>query len=75
MEISKQAELVPTVLNAIQGKPLSHQDRYIQLVDQLVFHVIKNYILQLVFDNHASIGSHKYTHGSREKSFASWIAR
>lgn len=29
MEISKQAELVPSVLNAIEGKPLSHQDRFV----------------------------------------------
>jgi len=28
MEMSKQAELVPSVLNAIEGKPLSHQDRF-----------------------------------------------
>lgn len=28
MEMNKQAELVPSVLNAIEGKPLSHQDRY-----------------------------------------------
>lgn len=29
MEMSKQAELVPSVLNAIEGKPLSHQDRLV----------------------------------------------
>lgn len=29
MEMSKQAELVPSVLNAIEGKPLSHQDRFV----------------------------------------------
>lgn len=29
MEINKQAELVPSVLNAIEGKPLSHQDRFV----------------------------------------------
>lgn len=28
MELNKQAELVPSVLNAIEGKPLSHQDRF-----------------------------------------------
>ena len=28
MGMSRQAELIPSVLNAIQGKPLSHQDRY-----------------------------------------------
>lgn len=29
MEIQKQAELIPSVLNAIEGKPLSHQDRFV----------------------------------------------
>lgn len=29
MEMKKQAELVPSILNAMDGKPVSHQDRYI----------------------------------------------
>lgn len=29
MEMQKQAELIPSVLNAIEGKPLSHQDRFV----------------------------------------------
>lgn len=29
MEMNKQAELVPIVLNAIEGKPTSHQDRFV----------------------------------------------
>lgn len=32
MEMSKQAELVPSVLNAIEGKPLSHQDRFVYYI-------------------------------------------
>lgn len=29
MEMNKQAELIPSILNAIEGKPLSHQDRFV----------------------------------------------
>lgn len=32
MDIQKQAELVPSVLHAIEGKPLSHQDRSVCLL-------------------------------------------
>ncbi|XP_011494527.1 PREDICTED: proteasome-associated protein ECM29 homolog [Ceratosolen solmsi marchali] len=32
MEINKQAELIPSVLNAIQGKPLSHQDSLMSII-------------------------------------------
>lgn len=31
MEMQKQAELIPSVLNAIEGKPLSHQDRFVNI--------------------------------------------
>ena len=29
--MQKQAELIPSVLNAIEGKPLSHQDRSVNI--------------------------------------------
>ena len=29
--MQKQAELIPSVLNAIEGKPLSHQDRFVNI--------------------------------------------
>ncbi|XP_012265500.2 proteasome adapter and scaffold protein ECM29 [Athalia rosae] len=32
MEISKQGELIPSVLNAIEGKPLSHQDSLMLII-------------------------------------------
>lgn len=31
MEMQKQAELIPSILNAIEGKPLSHQDRFVNI--------------------------------------------
>lgn len=39
MEMSKQAELVPSVLNAIEGKPLSHQDRFVCYMFFLPLHL------------------------------------
>jgi proteasome component ECM29 len=33
MEMSKQVELIPSVLNAIQVKPLLHQDRYLNQLE------------------------------------------
>ncbi|OXU22910.1 hypothetical protein TSAR_016170 [Trichomalopsis sarcophagae] len=39
MEISKQAELIPSVLNAIQGKPLSHQDSLMLIIMPALAHV------------------------------------
>ncbi|XP_058794814.1 proteasome adapter and scaffold protein ECM29 isoform X2 [Phymastichus coffea] len=39
MEMSKQAELIPTVLNAIQGKPLSHQDSLLLIIMPALAHV------------------------------------
>ncbi|XP_014217029.1 proteasome-associated protein ECM29 homolog [Copidosoma floridanum] len=39
MEISKQAELIPTVLSAIRGKPLSHQDSLMLLIMPALAHV------------------------------------
>uniref|UniRef100_A0ABD2WFD9 TOG domain-containing protein n=1 Tax=Trichogramma kaykai TaxID=54128 RepID=A0ABD2WFD9_9HYME len=40
LEVSKQAELIPSVLNAIQGKPLSHQDSLLLIVMPALAHVI-----------------------------------
>lgn len=40
MDINKQAELVPSVLNAIEGKPLSHQDRFVK-----ISYSVNNYII------------------------------
>ncbi|XP_012280899.1 proteasome-associated protein ECM29 homolog isoform X2 [Orussus abietinus] len=39
MEISKQAELVPSVLNAIEGKPLSHQDSLLLIIMPALGHI------------------------------------
>ncbi|XP_015601340.2 proteasome adapter and scaffold protein ECM29 [Cephus cinctus] len=39
MEISKQAELVPSVLNAIEGKPLSHQDSLMLVIMPALGHI------------------------------------
>ncbi|XP_011343237.1 proteasome adapter and scaffold protein ECM29 isoform X2 [Ooceraea biroi] len=39
MEMSKQAELVPSVLNAIEGKPLSHQDSLLLIIMPALGHI------------------------------------
>ncbi|XP_032663557.1 proteasome adapter and scaffold protein ECM29 [Odontomachus brunneus] len=39
MEMSKQAELVPSVLNAIEGKPLSHQDSLMLIIMPALGHI------------------------------------
>ncbi|KAG7212048.1 hypothetical protein KM043_012404 [Ampulex compressa] len=39
MEIEKQAELVPSVLNAIEGKPLSHQDSLLLIIMPVLGHI------------------------------------
>lgn len=46
MNINKQAELVPCILNAIEGKPLSHQDRYLL---SILSELLKNLITCLIF--------------------------
>ncbi|KAK0081163.1 hypothetical protein PV325_012689 [Microctonus aethiopoides] len=39
MDIKKQAELVPSVLNAIEGKPLSHQDSLLLVLMPTLGHI------------------------------------
>ncbi|KAL0121628.1 hypothetical protein PUN28_006856 [Cardiocondyla obscurior] len=39
MEMNKQAELVPSVLNAIEGKPLSHQDSLMLIIMPALGHI------------------------------------
>lgn len=39
MELNKQAELVPSVLNAIEGKPLSHQDSLLLIIMPALGHI------------------------------------
>ncbi|XP_029040341.2 proteasome adapter and scaffold protein ECM29 isoform X1 [Osmia bicornis bicornis] len=39
MEIQKQAELIPSVLNAIEGKPLSHQDSLMLIIMPALGHI------------------------------------
>lgn len=39
MEMKKQAELVPSVLNAIDGKPLSHQDSLMLIIMPALGHI------------------------------------
>ncbi|KYM93818.1 Proteasome-associated protein ECM29 like protein [Cyphomyrmex costatus] len=39
MELNKQAELVPSVLNAIEGKPLSHQDSLMLIIMPALGHI------------------------------------
>ena len=39
MEMHKQAELVPSVLNAIEGKPLSHQDSLLLIIMPALGHI------------------------------------
>ncbi|XP_043596940.1 proteasome adapter and scaffold protein ECM29 isoform X1 [Bombus pyrosoma] len=39
MEMQKQAELIPSVLNAIEGKPLSHQDSLLLIIMPALGHV------------------------------------
>ncbi|XP_076235930.1 proteasome adapter and scaffold protein ECM29 isoform X2 [Calliopsis andreniformis] len=39
MEMQKQAELVPSILNAIEGKPLSHQDSLLLIIMPALSHI------------------------------------
>lgn len=39
MEMKKQAELIPSVLNAIDGKPLSHQDSLMLIIMPALGHI------------------------------------
>ncbi|CAK9831680.1 Proteasome adapter and scaffold protein ECM29 [Anthophora retusa] len=39
MEMQKQAELIPSVLNAIEGKPLSHQDSLLLIIMPALGHI------------------------------------
>ncbi|XP_043507485.1 proteasome adapter and scaffold protein ECM29 [Frieseomelitta varia] len=39
MKVQKQAELIPSVLNAIEGKPLSHQDSLLLIIMPALGHV------------------------------------
>ncbi|KAF7987486.1 hypothetical protein HCN44_003248 [Aphidius gifuensis] len=39
MDIKKQVELVPSVLNAIDGKPLSHQDSLLLIIMPILGHI------------------------------------
>ncbi|XP_053994994.1 proteasome adapter and scaffold protein ECM29 [Hylaeus volcanicus] len=39
MEMDKQAKLVPSVLNAIEGKPLSHQDSLLLIIMPVLGHI------------------------------------
>ncbi|XP_046742819.1 proteasome adapter and scaffold protein ECM29 [Diprion similis] len=39
MEIGKQGELIPSVLNAIEGKPLSHQDSLMLIIMPALGHI------------------------------------
>lgn len=39
MNINKQAELVPCILNAIEGKPLSHQDSLLLIIMPALAHI------------------------------------
>ncbi|CAL7951979.1 unnamed protein product [Xylocopa violacea] len=39
MEIQKQAELIPSILNAIEGKPLSHQDSLLLIIMPALGHI------------------------------------
>ncbi|XP_033222326.1 proteasome adapter and scaffold protein ECM29 [Belonocnema kinseyi] len=39
MDINKQAELVPCILNAIEGKPLSHQDSLLLIIMPALAHI------------------------------------
>lgn len=39
MEMQKQAELIPSILNAIEGKPLSHQDSLLFIIMPALGHV------------------------------------
>ncbi|XP_012151377.1 proteasome adapter and scaffold protein ECM29 isoform X2 [Megachile rotundata] len=39
MDIQKQAELIPSVLNAIEGKPLSHQDSLLLIIMPALGHI------------------------------------
>ncbi|KAJ8667078.1 hypothetical protein QAD02_008740 [Eretmocerus hayati] len=40
LEVNKQAELIPSVLKALQGKPLMHQDSLMLMVMPAVGHVV-----------------------------------
>lgn len=50
MEMNKQAELVPSVLNAIEGKPLSHQDRFVYQFFLLLNIYYKLYLKDFIFN-------------------------
>ncbi|XP_076224219.1 proteasome adapter and scaffold protein ECM29 isoform X2 [Nomia melanderi] len=39
MEMERQANLVPSVLNAIEGKPLSHQDSLLHIIMPVLGHI------------------------------------
>ncbi|XP_012233833.1 proteasome adapter and scaffold protein ECM29 [Linepithema humile] len=39
MEMNKQAELIPSILNAIEGKPLSHQDSLLLIIMPALGHI------------------------------------